>query len=112
MATNYVQTGDRLNLPVTSGKKSGAWEMVEDTPVVLLTDADASDNADCALTGVFNLSVQGQGPSAAAAIAIGETVYADGAALNKDGTNGKEFGVALGAVGSGATATIPVRLKG
>ncbi|MCK5312915.1 MAG: DUF2190 family protein [Desulfobacteraceae bacterium] len=112
MAQNFVQKGDRLKLPVTADKLSGAWDMVGDLPVVLTQDADSNDEAMCATNGVFDLSVEGQGPSAAAAITIGDKVYADGAALNKDATNGKEYGIALGAVASGATTTIPVRLKG
>ncbi len=112
MAQNFVQDGDRIKLPVTADKVSGDWEMVEDLPVVMTQDADSNDEAMCATKGVFDLSVAGQGPSAAAAIAIGEKIYADGAELNKDVTNGKEFGIALGAVVSGETTTIPVRLKG
>ncbi|SDU38364.1 capsid cement protein [Desulfobacula phenolica] len=112
MALNYVQPGNRLTLPVTAGKKSGAWDMVRDLPVVLLTDADASDEAECSTEGVFKLSVKGADAAAGAAVAIGDKVYADGAELNVDATNGKEFGIALGAVASDATTEIPVRLKG
>ena len=112
MATNYVQQGDRLNLPVAESKVSGDWDAVGKLPVVLLTDRDADGNADCATRGVFNLAVKGYAASANAAIAVGDKVYADSTELNVDATNGVEFGIALGAVVSGATTTIPVRLKG
>lgn len=60
---------------------------------------------------VANFSVEGQGPSAGSAVAVGDSIYYDSAAstkLNKDNTNGVFFGFALGTVGSGLTATIPV----
>ncbi len=112
MAQNFVQDGDRIKLPVTADKLSGDWDMVGDLPVVLTRDADSNDEAMCATKGVFDLSVVAQGAATPVAIAIGDKIYADGSELNKDSTNGKEFGIALGAVTSDETITIPVRLKG
>ncbi len=112
MATNFVQPGKRMNLPVTASKLSGAWDMVGELPVVLLTDADANDEAECDTEGVYTLSVKGADGSGDSAVAIGDKVYVDSTELNVDDANGIEFGIALGAVVSGETTAIPVRLKG
>lgn len=112
MATNYVQKGEVINLPVPAGKLSGAHVLVGKIPAVCLTDRDVSGYSECALTGVFSLSVTGAGPSGSAAVTLGAKIYDDSGVLNVDSTNGTEFGVALEAVASGATGTIKVRLKG
>ena len=58
------------------------------------------------------MSVTGADGSGDAAVSVGAVIYDDSGTLNVDSTNGTEFGVALEAVASGATATINVRLKG
>ncbi len=110
MATNRVQAGDHLNLPVTAGKKSGDWDMVGDMPVVLLTDADSNDMADCDTGGVYTFSVKGVSDAGNSAVTIGDRIYADGDELNEDAANGKDFGYALGAVTGGTTVEIPVKI--
>jgi predicted RecA/RadA family phage recombinase len=112
MATNYVQKGDVIKLPVPSGKTSGDHALVGNIPVVCLTDRDSDGNAECALVGVFDLPVTGADGLGNSAVAVGDIVYDDSGTLNIDDANGTEFGVALGAVSSGATATVSVRLKG
>ena len=111
MATNYIQQGDVIKLPVTAGKTSGAHDMVGGIPVVCLTDRDSDGYAECATKGVFDLSVTGADGSGNSAVSVGDTLYNDSGTLNKDGVNGTEFGVALETVGSGETATINVLLK-
>lgn len=65
-----------------------------------------------AVTGVWNLECVGKNDAGNVAIAKGDKIYYDPAVpeLNKDNVNGSPFGIALGAVTSGATATIPVLL--
>lgn len=111
MTTNFVQPGNSIKLPVTASAKSGDWDMVGDLAVVLNGDADDNDEAMCNLAGVYNLEVTGADNAGDAAISVGGKVYADGAALNADGTDGTLFGHALEAVGAGETKEIPVRLK-
>lgn len=112
MATNYVRPGDTGKKTVTAGAVSGDWDLVGDQAVVLLEDADDNDEAMCALTGVYELSVTGADNAGNAAITEGDKVYADGTDLNVDSTDGVFFGHAEGDVASGATTAIGVRLKG
>lgn len=111
MATNYIQEGKTLKLGVTASAESGAADLVGDLAVVLLEDADDSDEAVCAIEGVFDLSVTGENNSGNAAISVGDKIYYDGGTLNVDAIGGTFFGHALEAVSSGATDTIKVRLK-
>ena len=111
MATNYVQKGDTLNLAIAS-KNAGDPVAVGKVTGVCLTDTDADGMVRVKVTGVFELSVTGKDSSDGnVSIAEGEEIYLDGGELNKDDTNGVFFGYALGSVSSGATTTIPVRLK-
>ena len=59
---------------------------------------------------VLALSVTGVDGAGNSAVAIGDTVYYDLGVLNVDNANGSQFGVALAAVNSAATAVIPVLL--
>ena len=111
MALNYVNEGKAPKLPVTSGAKSGAPELVGDLAAVLLNDADDNDEAVCATEGAFDLSVTGADDAGDVAVNFGEKIYMDGGTLNKDSANGKFYGYAYGTVSSGSTATIPVKLK-
>ena len=111
MALNYVYEGNSVKLPVSAGGVSGDPELVGDLAAVLLQDSDDSDEAVCALEGVFELSVTGADNAGDVAVSIGDKIYMDGGTLNKDGTDGTLFGYALDTVGSGSTATIPVKLK-
>lgn len=109
---NYVQRGEVLEVTgPTGGVSSGDPFMINDLSLVASTDIDEDAKGNAAAEGVFDLPVAGQGPSAAAAVAFGDNVYMDAGTINVDGTNGTLFGKALGAVASGATATIPVRLS-
>lgn len=93
---DLVETGD----PVVCGRIVGVAE----------NDAlTSSDTIIVRLRGVFNLAVQCQHHS----ITVGETVYINPSTgvLSDDPTQ-VPFGLALGAVPSGTTATIAVRLFG
>jgi hypothetical protein len=60
---------------------------------------------------VIAMSCKGETAGGSGAIAIGDLVYADtDLEINLDSTNGSIFGLAMGAVSSGATTIIPVLL--
>jgi|SRR5437016_2382103 len=75
--------------------------------------AASTDNLDVATEGVFKLSVTGTNQSGNSAVAFGDKLFLDGssAVITKDSTK-TEFGIALGAVDSAATAVIPVKVTG
>ena len=114
MATNLKKDDARYlsevaaTAPATAS--SGDPVVVGQIPGVALTDEGEGGNASGNITvdtaGIYTLSVVG----AADAIAAGDIVYYDGDELNDDSSNGTRFGYALGAVGSGATASIDVKI--
>jgi predicted RecA/RadA family phage recombinase len=116
MATNIVfEDGDQLDLvcsqPTTPA--SGDPVLVGQIPGVALTKERADGKTTVKLNGVANLSVKGEGAAGNAAVAVGDILYYEAGQtppVNKDATNGVRFGYALGAVASGATATIPVKI--
>ncbi len=96
---------------------SGDPVLVGKIPGVALTDegdgGNAAANTSIDTSGVYDLVVEGADASAGSAVAVGDILYYDTAAtikINKDATNGVRFGYALGAVGSGASATIAVKV--
>jgi len=111
MATNYIQEGKTLKLGVTANAESGDFDLVGDFAVVLLGDADDSDEAMCTLEGVFDLSVLAEDDGGGAAISVGDKIFYDGGTLNVDSSNGTFFGHALEAISAGVNSTIEVRLK-
>ena len=111
----YIQEGEKLTLvcshpttpaagdPVRFGGFCGVAESAEDTDgkTVVITE------------GVVSVSVKGVDGSGNAAVAVGDVIYyvdADTPVLSKK-TAGKQFGYALEAVASSATATIKVLLS-
>jgi predicted RecA/RadA family phage recombinase len=106
-AVNGSGTGDLV--------KSGDPGAVGQIPIVALTDEDANGKATCATEGVYDLAVFGNDGTAGAAIAEGDKIVWDNAGGTLEKTPGSAnsvpFGYALGAVSSGATTTIPVRLQ-
>jgi predicted RecA/RadA family phage recombinase len=113
MATNRIyERGVELSLAATAPAtpSSGDPVLFGEIPGVALTDEDDDGNTTIAFEGVFELSVDGQGPSAAAEITAGDIVYYDGGEINVDDTNGTRFGYALEGVASDATATIQVKV--
>lgn len=116
MATNIrydKRSGVRLELTVGASQSSGDVILINEMPVFLLEDSDASNNATVELIGVslvVELAVTGANNAGNIAVAAGHAIYKDGAEFNRDATNGTPIGYALGAVASGATATIQVAL--
>lgn len=118
MATNEVfEPVGKLSLPVPNGTVSGDPVLIFNAiPAVALTDEFEGGNADNVASvalnpkWVFDLAVTGADATVNAAIAVGDRVYKDGTAVNKDVTNGVFYGWALEAVASGATTTIRVLL--
>lgn len=123
MAKNRVRhLGRYLNLNVSAVNGSGASDLVMSgdpgavgqIPFVAITDEDANGSATVDTQGVYNLAVFGHDGTANAAINPGDIVVWDNAGGTLEKTPGSassvRFGYALGAVSSGATTTIPVKL--
>ena len=106
MATNLLQVGEYLNLE-KSGVSSGDPVNIGFIKGVAVTDSDADDMISISLKGVYNLSVVANNGSEGAAVSIGDKVYLEGTTLNVDSSK-LYFGIALEAITSGDTATIPV----
>ncbi len=116
MATNVKyekRSNVRLELNVGTGQTSGSVILLNDMPVFLLEANDVNSLATVELIGVglvVDLPVKGADGTGNVAVAVGHAICKDGAEYNRDVTNGKRIGYALGAVTSGATATIQVAL--
>lgn len=115
----YQETGHRVNVlesllvaPTALAAKGDPCSFgANGTGVVVSPDTlVATDFAVVQTEGVFNLAVLGADGSGNTAIAVGDAIYIDVAVLNADDSNGILFGYALGAVSSGATTNIPVKL--
>lgn len=110
MATNRkFPDGRFIKVPIAS-KTSGQHALFGAIPGVCTTSTDADGNVVLDTSGVYALSVTGANAGGNAAITAGAIIYDDGGTLNIDSTNGVRFGYALAAVGSGATATINVKV--
>jgi len=118
MAKNYIQPGKTINAAATDPETpvSGDPVRVGDIAGVALTNEGEGGNdageSSIATEGVFTLPVKGVNGSGNSAVSLGATLYyvdADTPKLSKKDT-GYKFGKALGTVGSGATAEIPVLL--
>lgn len=119
---NFVQRGEYLD-NVTPTYPASPTLATSGEPVLLglipgVAATNAGDgnndagNITMATQGVFTLSVQGINGSGNVAVAEGDHIYlvaANTPPLSKVAT-GVLFGKALGTVGSGSTATIPVML--
>lgn len=117
MALNIIQEdADALDLPVTSPSTpaSGDPVLCGQIPGV----AQGAKRADTGLTsvklvGTATLSVKGENNAGNSAVAVGDILYYEAGQtppVNKDNVAGVRFGYALGTVGSGATATILVKI--
>lgn len=117
MATNlHMAEGRYLTGAATAPATpvSGDPVLLGDIPGIALTDEGDGGNATGEITidtsGVYNLEVVGEDGAGSAAVAIGDIVYYDGGEINADVTNGTRYGYALGAVASGATTEIAVKI--
>lgn len=113
MAKNIIfDSSKTLYVPVASGVKSGDPVVYGQKPGVALTDRDADGKATVRFEGVAELSVKGIDGSGNKAIVEGDVLYFVGADTPKLSVKatGVRYGYAMGAVDSGATATIRVIL--
>lgn len=119
MALNQkYNDGDQIDLAATAhigagvNPASGDPVMVGDLPGVALTDEDTVTGLTAVKTnGVYELAVTGHNGTAGAAIAAGDIVNFDaGADQINVNPAGVRYGYALAAVGSAATAIIPVKI--
>lgn len=122
MATNEVfEAGTNLALtcshPTTPA--SGGPVRYGEIVGVALTDEDSAGKTSVTFEGVHLLSVKGVGTGGNSAVAVGDKLFytdADTPPVNKKDT-GRPVGFAVeagsnaGTVGSGSTATIPVKLE-
>lgn len=115
MAKNRIHaTGNQLSVAATdpATPASGDPVIVGQLPGVALTAERADGTTTVQFDGVFELSVRGVDGAGNSAVAVGDILYyvsADTPKLSKKDT-GVRFGYALGTVGGGATATIPVKI--
>ena len=103
-----------LNLAVPANTVSGDVVLIEEMAVYAQEDRDSDGYATCTTPcrHVQKFTVYGRGNGVDSAVAIGDKLYADAAdgQINKDSSNGKAFGYALGTVTSGSNAEILVGL--
>lgn len=116
MAKNFIyEEGDAIPLAATDPTTpvSGGPLLCGQLPGVAVADEDPVSGLTSTKTnGVPTLSVKGVNGSGSIAVAAGDIIYyvsGDTPVLSKKAT-GVRFGYALGVVGSGATATIPVKI--
>lgn len=113
MAKNELyNAGDQIPLVVPSGTVSGDPVVDGQLPAVALVDRGTDGKAACKTNGVFLLSVKGIDQTANSPVAEGDILYhvqADTPKISKKNT-GVRFGYALGAVVSGATTAIAVKV--
>ena len=93
--------------------QSGDPVLAGQIPGVALTAKDTNNLNTVALDGVADLSVKGENNAGNIAVAVGDILYYEAGQtppINKDNVAGVRFGYALGAVSSGATTTITVKV--
>ncbi len=98
---------------VPEGTKSGdALVLGDSIPAIALTDRDTNGGATVIIRDgvIAKLNVHAVDASADNAVARWDKLYLDGDEINKDATNGKFFGYAMGTVAAGQTAIIDVLL--
>ena len=116
MAKNRVRKDGRFiskaaTSPATPA--SGDPVVVGQIPGVALIDETSDGNVTVDTAGVYNPSVKGENNVGASAVAVGDILFFEAGQvppINKDNVAGIRYGYALAAVGSGLTATIPVKV--
>jgi predicted RecA/RadA family phage recombinase len=124
MATNYVSEGKHIAAVesalvhpshsdglVNSGDQVVKGALVG---VALVSAAASTDSVNIAAEGIWSLSVAATDASGNSAVAFGDRIYVDAgsnADLTKNATK-TPFGIALGAISSGQTGTISVKVTG
>ena len=96
-------------LPVASGGVSGDVQALNDMVVYLQTDRDTDGYATVTIpcAHVQMVEVVAVDHAGNSAVAVGDLLYVD-TVINKDSTDGVEFGYALDAIDAGDTAEIRV----
>lgn len=125
MATNLVRKPAdtlRVNVSAVNGSgtgdlvKSGDPGMVGSLAFVALTDEAADGTATVDVSeSTYELSVRGFDGTAGVAVAVGDLISWNNTAgeLRKEAiTATNQFGIALGAVASGATTAVEVKIRG
>src|SRR5262249_9269036 len=116
MSTNILyEDGEALSLVCTAPTTPAAGDpvLIGQLPGVALTAERTDGTTSVKLNGVANLSVKGENNGGNSAVAIGALLYYEAGQtppINKDSVAGVRYGYALGTVGSGATATIAVKI--
>jgi predicted RecA/RadA family phage recombinase len=111
---NYAQEANTLTIAVShpANPTSGSPVRIGGFCGVAVADKQADGSTTVRVTGVVSVSVKGVDGAGNSAVAIGDKLYyvdADTPPISKKAT-GTFYGYALGAVSSGATATINVLL--
>jgi hypothetical protein len=105
-----------LDVPCPSGTVSGDTFQVGTGGVIAFAqnDRDSDGNCQATIPAFFaqKIPVLGEDGSGDSAVAVGDIICLDGTVVNKDTTNGIEFGMALGTVTSGETENIWVAWVG
>lgn len=113
MALNQVyDEADQLRLPVEEGIVSGDPGILEGDgaiPFVALTDRGTDGKATVEMRGGFKFSVVSKKGEENKVTKVGDKIYIKEGVLSKD-SGGTLFGFAMGAIESGKTAEIVVKL--
>lgn len=110
--TNLVAPGQGIATPVNQVEGGDPVVVGQIVGVANFDALQATDNVVISTKGVFNLNVVGVNAGGNVAVAVGDQLFIDPttAQIDKKVAN-VPFGLALGAVNSGATTKIPVKLK-
>lgn len=104
--------GHVLTFTAAADHAAGAPHVVGQVPGVVAGDVANGATGELCVHGLVSLSVKGVDGGGNSAVAIGDKLYftgGDSPKINKK-TSGVFFGYAWGAIGSGDTATIHVKL--
>lgn len=115
MATNIKIPGHSVTLrvPVPAGIVSGNPVELVDLHGIAITQRDGNGSAmvKFPFAYVVKLNVEAVNNAGNSAVAFGDKLYYDAAAtikINKDNTNGKGFGYALGTLTAGSSGEIEI----
>ena len=103
-------------VPAPASTEAGDTIQIGSGNMIAFAQTDRDSDGYCWATipafFVEKISVTAEDDSGDSAVAIGDTLALDSTVVNKDTTNGTDFGVALEAIDSGETAEIWVAWVG